>query len=62
VAFAIVHIGLGDTDAAIEWTERAYDERRGWMVYLTVNPLFDVLQGNPRFEALIRKMGLQRKA
>jgi tetratricopeptide (TPR) repeat protein len=62
VAFAIVHIGLGNTDAAIDWTERAYDERRGWMAYLTVNPLFDVLQGNPRFEALIRKMGLQRKA
>jgi eukaryotic-like serine/threonine-protein kinase len=62
VAFATVHIGLGNLDAAVDWTERAYDERRGWMVYLAVNPLFDTLVGHPRFEALVAKMGLQRRA
>jgi serine/threonine-protein kinase len=62
VAFAIIHLGLGNADTAIDWAERAYEERRGWVAYLTVNPLFDQLQGHPRFEALVQKMGLHRRA
>jgi serine/threonine-protein kinase len=61
VSFAIVHIGLGNTDIVLDYAERAYDERRGWLAYLTVNPLFDGLQGNPRFESLIDRMGLPRR-
>ena len=34
VAFATILIGLGDVDGAIDWTERAFDDRRGWLVYL----------------------------
>ncbi len=62
VAFATVHIGLGNADAALDWAERAYEQRRGWLVYLTMNPLFDPLVDNPRFAALVRKMGLQEVA
>ena len=58
VAFATILIGLGDADGALDWMERAYDDRRGWLVYLNVNPLVDPLRGHPRFEALIRRMRL----
>jgi serine/threonine-protein kinase len=58
VAFATIHLGLGDTQAALDWTERAYAERRGWLAYLRVNPLLDPLRGEPRFEALMKKMRL----
>ena len=58
VAFAIVHIGLNNVDQALDWAERAYDERRGWLAYLKVNPMLDPLRGAPRFEALLRKMKL----
>ena len=58
VAFAILHIGLGNHAAALDWTERAYDERRGWLVYVNVNPIFDSLRKEPRFSALIERMGL----
>ncbi len=58
VAFAIVHIGLGNLDAALEWAERAYDERRGWLAYLKVNAIMDPLRGSPRFEALAKKLNL----
>jgi serine/threonine-protein kinase len=58
VAFATILIGLGDIEGAIDWTERSFDDRRGWLVYLGVNPLLDPLRGNPRFEALVRRMGL----
>jgi eukaryotic-like serine/threonine-protein kinase len=60
VAFATIQIGLGNADAALDWADRAYEERRGWLAYLTVNPLFDPLEGSARFEALVRRMGLER--
>ena len=58
VAFTTINIGLRDFDAVMKWAEAAYEERRGWLVYLTVNPLLDPLRGDPRFEALVRKMRL----
>ena len=58
VAFAILHVGLGDVDRALRWAERAYDERRGWLVYFKVNPMLDPLRPEPRFAALLRKMQL----
>ncbi len=60
VAYATIHLGLGNADAALDWTDKAYEERRGWLAYLTVNPMFDSLKGNRRFEALIDRMGLRR--
>lgn len=58
VAFAIVHIGLGNLDAALDWAERAYDERRGWLAYFKVNPVVDPLRESPRFDALLEKLKL----
>ncbi len=57
VALATLQIGLGDRQRALDWAERAYDERRGWLAYLTVNPVVDPLRSDPRFEALVKKMG-----
>ena len=56
VAFSTILIGLGDVEGAIDWVERAYDDRRGWLVYLNVNPILDPLRGHPRFESLVRRM------
>ena len=58
VAFATILIGLGENERALDWLERAYEERRGWLAYLSVNPVLDTLRGNPRFEAMVRTMGL----
>jgi serine/threonine-protein kinase len=58
VAFALLHIALGERERALDWIERAYEERRGWLVYLRVNAVFDPLRGEPRFEELVRKMNL----
>jgi serine/threonine-protein kinase len=56
VALATVYLGLGDSSRALDWAERAYAERRGWLNYLTVNPLVDPLRGEPRFETLVDRM------
>ena len=58
VAFATLYIGLDDPQHALDWMERALEERRGWLAYLRVNPLLDPLRGEPRFQALIDKMRL----
>jgi serine/threonine-protein kinase len=57
-AFATILLGLGDVEKAIDWAERAYDDRRGWLAYVNVNPLMDPVRGHPRFEALVRRMNL----
>ncbi|MGH7568543.1 MAG: protein kinase domain-containing protein [Gemmatimonadales bacterium] len=58
VAFATLHIGLGQGDEALRWAERAYEERRGWLAYLKVNPILDPLRGEPGFDALVMRMKL----
>ncbi len=58
VAFATLLLGLGEHDRALDWAQRAMEERRGWLVYLNVNPMFDPLRGHPRFEELVRRMRL----
>jgi serine/threonine-protein kinase len=56
VALATLCLGLGQLDEAIVWAERAHAERRGWLAYLSVNPLLDPLRGKPRFDALVQRM------
>ena len=59
VELALVSTALGEYDQAIDWCEQAMEERRGWVAYLAVHPVVDPLRGMPRFQALVRKMGLE---
>jgi TolB-like protein/Tfp pilus assembly protein PilF/tRNA A-37 threonylcarbamoyl transferase component Bud32 len=58
VALATLHLGLGHVESALDWTERALEARRGWLVYLRVNPILDPLRTHPRFERLVERMKL----
>ncbi|HEX6965480.1 MAG TPA: protein kinase [Gemmatimonadaceae bacterium] len=58
VAFATVYLGLGEIERTLEWAERAYEERRGWLTYLKANPMVDPLRREARFETLVREMKL----
>ncbi len=55
---AIVYTGLGDTEHAFEWLEKAFDDRSLEMIFLKVDPRFDRLHADPRFISLLRRMGL----
>jgi serine/threonine-protein kinase len=57
-ALALVHAGLGETQRALEWLERAGEERTPRLLFLSVEPMFDGLRSDPRFAALRRKLGL----
>ncbi len=54
---AVVYAGLGDTDGALEWLERLYEERSGFLIFLKVEPIFDSLRSDPRFTDLLRRAG-----
>ncbi len=58
VAYATVHAALGDADATFAWIDKAYEERRGWLCYLKVEPLLDSLRGDPRFARIMERMRL----
>ena len=58
VAFVMLHTALGEADPAFAWLDRAYDERRGWLAYLNVEPMLDGLRGDPRFRLLRERMRL----
>ena len=55
-AFALVYAGLGEKDETFAWLEKAYEERSGSLPYLKVNPTWDPLRSDPRFEALVAKV------
>ncbi len=58
-AFAFIYIGLGDKDRAFTWLEKAYEQRDNpIMVFLKAEPLFDPLRSDPRFQNLLRRIGL----
>ena len=55
---ALVWLGLGETNAALEHLEKAYPERESYMATLKAGPIYDSLRSEPRFKALLRKMNL----
>ncbi len=56
-AIAYIHVGLGDKDKAFACLEKSYVEHR-WLFYLTVNPMLEPLHSDPRFDDLMRRVGL----
>jgi serine/threonine protein kinase/tetratricopeptide (TPR) repeat protein len=57
---AETYMRLGDKDAAFRWLERAYSERDGLLVFLESDPAWDPLRADPRFAALVHRIGLPR--
>jgi TolB-like protein/Tfp pilus assembly protein PilF len=55
---AVLHAGLGDTVEALAWLEKAFDERSFFLVSLNIDPRFDHLRAEPRFRALVQRVGL----
>ena len=48
--------GVGDIDRAVEWFEKAFEERSPNMIYMKQGPPQDFARADPRFQALLRRM------
>ena len=58
LAFAWIAIGLDETEQAFAWLEQAYAERDPYLTLLNADPVYDRLRADPRFIALVQKIGL----
>lgn len=58
-SFAWIHLGLGETEDAFQWLDRAVDECDQYMMPIKSYSFFDPLRADPRFQALVRKMNLE---
>jgi hypothetical protein len=55
---AMIHVGLGDHDEAFSSLNRAFEERSLWLGYMNVEPQLDPVRSDPRFQHLLRRVGL----
>ncbi len=61
VAFnlALIYASLNDKDKALEWLEKAYEDRSTMLIWIKVNPRLENLRSEPRFKAVVKRMGLE---
>jgi TolB-like protein/class 3 adenylate cyclase/Tfp pilus assembly protein PilF len=55
---AVAHMFLGEMDEAFKWLDIAYEERSSGLAGLKVEPGYDPLRADPRYAALLKKLGL----
>jgi tetratricopeptide (TPR) repeat protein len=55
---AILYVGLGDKEAALDLLGKAYEAHDLQLRHLKVDPHYDSLRGDPRFQDLLRRVGL----
>ena len=55
---AVDELRLGHKDAAFDWLEKSLEDKTVWVMWVRVDPLLDDLHSDPRFHALLNKMGL----
>jgi tetratricopeptide (TPR) repeat protein len=61
LAFANIYNALGEKDQAFEWLEKAYAEGAPLLRSLQTGKMWDPLRSDPRFEDLLKRMGLPRQ-
>jgi TolB-like protein/Tfp pilus assembly protein PilF len=58
VPLAVIYLGLGEDDKVFEWLDKGYEERDFLIPWINAMPDFDRLRPDPRFQELMRRMGL----
>jgi eukaryotic-like serine/threonine-protein kinase len=58
--FAVIEAGLGEKDLAFQWLEKSFEQRESALTLLNVEPILDGLRPDPRYQDLVRRVGLPR--
>lgn len=56
--FAVVHLGLGERERALDWLEKGCAQGEMTLEILKVHPIYDDVRDEPRFQAVLRRLGL----
>jgi hypothetical protein len=62
VYIAEIHVGLGESDSAFEWLEKAYEQHSLGMLRLKASPAYKGVRSDPRFIDLLRRAGIPQVA
>ncbi|WP_276500899.1 adenylate/guanylate cyclase domain-containing protein [Terrimonas pollutisoli] len=57
MGIALCYAHLSETEKALDYLEKSYEERVGWMLFIGCDPTLDILRKEPRFKELVRKIG-----
>ena len=57
-AFCLIYIGLDEIETAMDWLDKAWEERSVQLVWLKTELLFDSVRSEPRFKRVLKLMGL----
>ena len=57
-AFALAYVGLGDREQAFAWLERGVEQHDEMMAENFLDPLFDPLRGDARYDAVLERLGI----
>ena len=59
LAFAFIHASLGNVDEAFRWLDKSYQDRELWFSLFNRHKAFYLMHGDPRFDDLLRRIGLE---
>lgn len=59
--FALIHVGLGEKERALDWLELGCERRELPLANIGVHPIYDELRSAPRFQALLARIGLPKR-
>jgi TolB-like protein/DNA-binding winged helix-turn-helix (wHTH) protein/Flp pilus assembly protein TadD len=57
-SIALIYAGLGEKDQAFAWLDKAYEQRAFQLQWIKLDPRWDSLRSDPRFQDLMRRLGL----
>jgi len=52
--YALIYAGLGEKEQALIWLRKAVEERSHWLIWIQVDPRFNTLRGDARFQQIVR--------
>jgi serine/threonine-protein kinase len=58
VALANLYLAMGENETGLRWLEHAHEDRNGPLAFLATEPIYDRVRSQPRFDSLVRKIGL----
>ena len=59
IGIARIYFQLGESAEGWKWFDKAYDERAYGLIYIKIDPSYDNIRSDPRFQALLKKVGLE---